>query len=73
MQTTLSIQLTKVADFLDEHRDILSERSIQQVMETVTKGVTQRSNSLFICPIKHINKSLRIEFKHNKLISAEVV
>jgi hypothetical protein len=73
MQTPLSIQLTKVADFLDKHRDILSERSIQQVMEIVSMDVAQRPDSLFICPIKHINKSLRIEFKHSKLISAEVI
>jgi 16S rRNA C1402 N4-methylase RsmH len=57
-------QLKIVCNFLDEFRDILSEKDTQQVVYQVKNALPKRPHSTFLHPIKDTNKAIKIEFEN---------
>ena len=59
---SIDVQLKIVCDFIDDYRDILSEKDIQQIVNVVKNVLPKRPNSVFVFPIKDTNKAIRLEF-----------
>jgi hypothetical protein len=57
-------QLKIVCNFLDEFREILSEKDIQQIVYEVKNALPKRPYSTFLHPIKDTNKAIKIEFEN---------